>query len=188
MIKLPQLQVIYGIISKFSKREKMTLYIASGVVALLLLDKLIVYPIYSSMRSLDNEITGKELTLKRDLRIIAQKDKIASEDSKYSSFVTAPKTEQEAVTALLKEIEGLAGKSSVYLTDMKPAGTKDIGGNKKYMVALTCEGKMEQITGFIYNVESSDKLLSVEKYQITPKSKDTDTAQCNMSVSQIVIP
>ena len=47
---------------------------------------------------------------------------------------------------------------------------------------------MEQLVDFMYNIENSDKLLMIEKYQISPKSKESSVAKCAMSISKIVIP
>lgn len=187
-MKLPDIQKFYTVIAHLSKREKLIFYIAVIVVCFLLLDKMIIYPIYSHIRNLDQQIKDKETAIRKDLKVLAQKDRIELERAKYASFTNAPKSEEEAMTGILKEIEGLAGKASVYLIDMKPGGVKDMGVSKKYTVTLNCEGKMEQITDFIYNIENSRKLLRVERCQINPKSKESSVAQCSMSVSQIVIP
>jgi DNA-binding transcriptional regulator WhiA len=157
-------------------------------VFLLVLQKAIIAPISSSLRSLDKEITDKEAQIKNDINLISHKDRIQSETKTYLSYVTAPATEEEATTALLKDLEVVANKAGVYLVDIKPAGSKEIEEAKKYLITLTCEGKMEQITDFLYAIESSAKLLKVERYQISPKSKDSTSAQANMTVSQAVLP
>ena len=47
---------------------------------------------------------------------------------------------------------------------------------------------MEQLTGFMYDIESSSRFLIIEKYQIEPKSKDFSVAECSMTISKIVLP
>jgi len=46
---------------------------------------------------------------------------------------------------------------------------------------------MEQLISFMYEVEASLKWLSIEKYEITPKSKDSSIAKCNLVVSKRVM-
>jgi Tfp pilus assembly protein PilO len=187
-MKLPFLDALVAVYSRLQKREKTVLYVTAVVVVLLLLERLIILPIYANLKSLDKEIVDQEKTMRDDARIVGYKDRIRAENTKYSSFVNIPASEEEAMTVLLKEIEGLASKSGVYLVDMKPGGVRGEAANKKYVINVTCEGKMEQITDFMYNIESTNKLLKVERYQINPKSKDSSTAQCSMSVSQVAIP
>jgi Tfp pilus assembly protein PilO len=72
---------------------------------------------------------------------------------------------------------------------MKPSGLKEEKDNtKKYLVSLSCEGQMEQIMDFMYNVENSRKFLTIEKYQISPKTKESSVINCTMTISKIVIP
>jgi len=185
MIKLKSLQQIF---TRLSKREQFILYAAVFFISMALLDRAIVEPIFSRMQSIDKEIQEKESAIRRSVHVLAQKDRISSEITKYSSFLSTAKTEEEEMTSLLKEIENLANKSSIYLIDMKPAAIKDLGSSKKYLINLNCEAQMEQITDFMYNIENSSKLFTIDKYQISPKSKETSVAKCSISISKIVIP
>jgi hypothetical protein len=150
----------------------------------------VIHPVSSKMASIDAQIREKELNIKKDLHILAQKDRILAESNKFSSFLSSSGSSEEEMTFLLKEIEGLASKSSVYLVDLKPASLKVGAGasSNKYMVSLNCEAQMEQLISFMYNIVNSDKLLMIEKYQIGPKSKESSVAKCSMIISKIIVP
>lgn len=187
-MKIPKIQTFYTFVSHLSKREKIIFYAAISFVSLTLLDCLIISPIYSKIKSLNEEIQERESNIKKNLHILAQKDRISSEITKYTSFLSSAESEEEEMTSLLKEIEGLANKSSVYLVDMKPAGLKPTGSSKKYLISLNCEAQMEQLSDFMYNIENSNKLLTIEKYQISPKSKESSVVRCSISIAKIVMP
>jgi hypothetical protein len=184
MIKLEPIQKFF---SHLSKREQAVFYITIIFVSLMLIDKLIVGPIFSKIDTLNRQIGEKESAIRRNVHILSQKDRISAEISKYGNFLKAPKTEQEDMTVLLKEIESLADKSSVYLVDMKPSGVKEEGSSKRYSISLSCEAQMEQIVNFIYSVENSSSLFMIEKYQISPKSKETSVAKCSITISKIIV-
>lgn len=183
-----KMQALHTFLSHLSKRERAILYVVIFVISLVSLDRLIIHPIYSKIESLDKEIREKESAVKKNVRIVAQKDRILAESAKYSSFVTASVSEEEEITSILKEIEAIANKNSVYLFDMKPASSKNTEASKKYMVNLNCEAQMEQIIEFMFNIENSNKLLTIEKYEISPKSKESSIAKCSMSISRIAVP
>lgn len=187
-MKIPMLQTFYAFMARLSKKEKIIFYAAIFFVSLALLDCLIVSPVHSKIKSLDEKIKEKESGVKKKLHISARKDKIASEIIHYDSFLSSAKSEEEEMTSLLKEIESLANKTSVYLVDMKPAGLKDKGEFRRYSINLNCEAQMEQLIDFMYNIENSNKLFSIEKYQIGPKSKESSIVKCSMSVVRVVIP
>jgi hypothetical protein len=183
-----KLKAIYVILARLSKREKFILYGTLLFGFLMLLDRMIIYPVFHRMEYLDQEIKRREYNIRKNMHILAQKDRILSESARYAPFLSNLKSEEEEVTSLLKEVEELANKASVYLVDLKPSGSKDIGTSKKYLVALNCEAQMEQIVNFMYSIENSNKLLMIEKYQITPKSKESSVAKCSLSISKIVTP
>ncbi|MBI3602535.1 MAG: hypothetical protein HY209_06575 [Candidatus Omnitrophica bacterium] len=187
MVKF-NLQQLDATISHLSKRERLGLNLAVFFVALILLDRGIINPIASKMRSLNKEIQEEMADIKKDMRLVAQKDNIRLEAGKYDSYVVSSKSEEEEITFVLKEIEGLANKSSVYLIDMKPGGLKKTASAKKYFINLNLEAQMEQLTEFMYGVESSSRFLIIEKYQIEPKSKDSSVAKCSMTISKIMLP
>lgn len=182
-------QDLIKMITRLSKREKAIFYAAATIVTLLLLDRLIVYPVYSKIASLNNEIRSRESGIVRDLHIISQKDRIANEAKQYASYISSSQSEEEEMTSFLKEIENLANKSSLYIVDMKPAGFKEEKDSaRKYLVNVSCEGQMEQIMDFMYNIENSSLLLGIEKYQVGQKSKESSIAQSTMTISKIVLP
>jgi len=185
-MRIPKLQALYSFLAHLSKREKVIFYAAISFLSLTLLDRLIISPVYSKIKSLNEEIQEKESIIKKNLRILSQKDRISSETAQYASFLNNAKSQEEEATSLLKEIEGLANKAGVYLVDMKPGGLKDKGLSKQYLINLNCESQMEQLAEFMYNIENSNRLLTIEKYQISPKSKESSVVRCSMSIAKIV--
>ncbi|MFH1867406.1 MAG: type 4a pilus biogenesis protein PilO [Candidatus Omnitrophota bacterium] len=178
--------VFYNFLSRLSKREKSVLYISTIFISLALIDRLIVSPIYAKVTSLGKDIKEKEASIKRNIHMLAQKERIEAERTKYSSYIQLLESSDDDVTSLLKEVERLANEASVYLIDIKPAGLKKEEGYSKLLVKLNCEAPMADIAGFMHSIESSDSLLTVESYKIGPKGKGSDAARCSMSISRRV--
>ena len=181
------LQIFSAFLSRLSKREKLVFYTAAAVIFLTILDRVLVAPISFRIQSLNKEIEAKEGAIKNGMRIIAQKDRIAAESQKYKPYMTGVKSEDEENTVLLKEIENLASKSAVYLLDMKPGAVKGIASSMRFTVSVNCEGQMEQIAEFMYNIESSKNLLTIDKFEINPKTRESSIGQCSLTVSKIVM-
>jgi hypothetical protein len=175
-------------LARLNKREKLILYCAAAAISLTLLDRLVIVPVTAKLQSLSNEIDDKQTAIKRSLRILSQKDRIMAEATKYNSYLDGLKSEDEQMTSILREIEALGNKSTVYLIDLKPAGVKDMGSYKKYFVTLSCEAQVEQLVNFFYGIENSDKLLSIDKYQLMPKSTESSIAKCTMTISKMALP
>lgn len=183
-----KLQGLYAAFAKLSKRERLILYCTVSVISLMVLDRLIISPIFYKIRFSDEQLVQKIAHIRKNIHILTQKDRILSERARYYALMRSLESEQEEVTSILKEIEKIANDGSVYLVDMKPGDTKHIGTSKKYVINLNCEAQMEQLAAFMYNIESSNKLLTIEKYQISPKASESSVAVCSMSISKMVIP
>ena len=183
-----KLEIIYTFLARLSKREKLIFYGAIFFICLTLIDRAIVAPIFSRIKSLHKEIREAEAGLKNSIGILSRKDRILAERNKYSYFSGNFASTDVEITSLLKEIESLASKSSVYLIDMKPASAKAQGALERFLINLNCEAQMEQLIEFMYNIENSEKLLMIEKYQISPKSRESSVAKCSMSITRVVVP
>lgn len=180
-----KIRPLSAILAHLSKREKIIVYCAVFFVSLTLLDRLIIHPIFFKIRSLDKEIAETESGIKKNLHILAHKDRILRDSAKYDSFLSSVKSDEERATSILKEIENLADKTEIYLIDMKPAGLRETDSSTKYSINLNCEAQMEQLVNFMHSIESSDTLLTIEKYQISPKSKNSSVARCKVTISTI---
>ena len=187
-VKLPQVHAFAKFFTHLSKREKTVFYAALAIVFVMFLDRALIHPVSSKISALNKEIKERKILITQDLRVLAQKNRILSEVAQYTLFIGKAKTEEEQVTLILKEIENAATKSSAYLVDMKPSGQKTLGSIKKYLVTVNCEAQMQQLIAFMYEIESSNKLLTVEKYQIAQKSKESGIAKCTMTIAKIVMP
>jgi hypothetical protein len=189
MIKAPKFTDILSKIQKLSRREKVVFYGALIIVSFALADRLIVRTFFGILTSLDKRIQDKDTQIKAGLRVMAQKARIELQYANYKSYLVTSKIENEEFTSILKMLDSLAPAQPGFdLVDMKPAGVKESVGAKKYLVTLNCEGTMEKLAEFLYNIETATKLLTVEKFELTPKSKDTNLARCSLTISNLVLP
>ncbi|MCK9594628.1 MAG: type 4a pilus biogenesis protein PilO [Candidatus Omnitrophica bacterium] len=184
---MKKIQDIYAFLAHLPKRDKMKFYAAGIFVLMALFDRLIIAPISSKLQSLDKQITEKEAAIKVDLRILGEKERIELESAQYRSFFTKEGSAEEEMSSLMKEVETLANKSTVYLLDMKPGTVKQSATSKEYTVTLNCEGELRRLIEFIYAIETSKKLLKTEKMQISVKSKESDTLKCSLLISKIIL-
>ncbi len=181
-----KLKFIQTFLSRLTKREKIVFYTATAVVSLTLADRLLLAPVTQKIEMQTIETRNKEADIKRMSFILAQKDRIVAESAKYISFLTKAKNTDEEATTILKEIEAIANNNSMYIVDLKPIGFRDAASMKKYVISIICEGQMENVFGFMYNIESSPQLLRIERCEIVPKSKESSIASCSLMISKII--
>jgi hypothetical protein len=189
MIKAPKLPDIFAKIRQLSAREKIVFYGTLIVVSLALVDRLIIGTFSGINADLDKRIQNKEAQIRAGLRVTSQEKRISTQSANFRSYLNNAASENEEFTGILKAIDSLAPVQPGFnLMEVKPAGVKQAAQAKKYLVTLNCEGTMEKIGEFMYNIETANKLFVVEKYELTPKSRDTNLAKCAMTISNLVLP
>lgn len=172
---------------KLSRREKTILYGTTAALLFLFVDRLVVAPIHEKLSSVDRAIRDEETAIKKSLHVLVQKNRIAAENREFMAYSVDGKNPEEEMTSLLKEMESLADRASVSLIYVKPANVESDRGITKHMATLECESQMEQIAGFFHSIESSTKLLKIEKFEIQPKNRESSLARCSMTVSKTVV-
>jgi len=182
-----QIKSILSFVTRLSKRERTIFYITVGIVSLVLLDRMVLSPILEKVSSLGETIREKEEEIEQSLLIVNQEKRIEGEGDLYASFLSKPQKEEKAITAFLKEVETLAKKSSIYLTEIKPSGKNVEGDVVDYFVKLNFEAQMEQVFNFFYNVTNFDQLIKIEDYQIRPKTEGSSVIACSILISKTII-
>ncbi|MCK4248849.1 MAG: hypothetical protein KAX15_03635 [Candidatus Omnitrophica bacterium] len=185
--------------SRLSDREKTILYITIFIISIVFLDQMILSPIMTKMSQLSKDIDFQEETIKRNLTILARKDKIVEEQNKYSPYLVARrKSDEEEDRSFSLELQALA-KDTIDLIDIRSSGINKIGLlSRQYVIDLNFEAEMKYIFQFLYKIENSDKLYSVEKYNIRSKpdmsmeeddeEEEPNVLTCSISISKVIIP
>lgn len=168
-----------------SKREKSVLYFAIGILLFSLVYTFILEPMLKKWTRLGGQILVKETKLKKNLRIISQREFIQSEYAKFVNFIETGGTDEEKITKLLGEIEGKANGAFVHITDIKPRQTKDFRDYRRFTVDLEIEASMENLSKFVYDLYSSSQFLRIEKLQLNAKGSQSNILNCHMLITKL---
>jgi len=174
-------------IGRLSGREKMLVYGAAAAVILTLSDQVVIRPIVATFQSLDQQVKDLQGQISRTIQVLSQKDRIAAEIVRYSKYNVPVTSEEEEMLSLLEHIEALASKTTVNLLYVKPAGVKSEGRTKKFYLSLECEGLQPHVVSFFYEVESSMKLLRIEKYAVQPTARGSSAVRGAATISRSLV-
>ncbi len=172
---------------KLSATEKKIFWLAVALIGSMFVDRVIILPVSTTLTTLNANLREQEATIRKSMNMLLHKESIIAESREYMAYSVEAKNPEEEMVGLLKEVESVAEKSGVNLVYVKPANVKDEKGIKRYYCTLECEAPMEQVATFFHGIESSTKLLKIEKYQIQPKSKDSSTARSSVTVYKTVL-
>ena len=173
--------------AKMSKRERWICYVTVAVIGALMLDQLVVGPVFDKMVFLENEIQSQKAAIQKSMHVLLRKDQIVAEGKQLAPYlVDSNLPEEKEMTSLLKEMENMAKQATVNVNYVKPGTIEQQAGVKRYSASMECEAEMPEIVSLLYAIENSKKLFLVEKYEIQPKNKDSAIARCTLTVSKSI--
>ena len=181
------LKSLLSFVAKLSKRERLIFYVTVAIVGLGAMDKFVLSPILHKISHLTEVIAQQEEEIKQSLIIMSEENRIEGETKTYQAYLSPVLTEEKTITEFLKEVEGIAKQSSVYLIDMKPTIKNEDAASTKYFVKLNFEAQMEQVMNFFYNVSIFNQLIKIEDFQLRPKTEGSSIISCDMSISKAVV-
>lgn len=173
------------IFSRFQKRERLLFTATVSLIAAVVLYVMVLEPVYSRWTNLSDELDTADSKLLKNLRLLTQKDSLKSEYDKYKDFIHQTASAEEQVAAAMGQIESFAMASGVKIISMKPTATKKFKAYKRFSVELISEGTIKQFLKFIYDMESSKKLLKVERLVLSLKGGQQDVLKGSLIINKI---
>jgi Tfp pilus assembly protein PilO len=175
-------------ISGLKPNERKILAFAAVVVLAALFDRLMVAPSMTQLRTIEQNIADQQKIVEQNMRFLAHRDKIVKEAAIYKDlYVKDVQTEEAVIADLLKKVEFLATKSEITLVKVFPDGQDSQKDYLKYFVTLECSGKLENITNFMYAINSSWELIKVEKMNLLTNPRDVERIQATITISKMIM-
>lgn len=155
--------------NKLNKRERYAIIAAIGVVGIFLIAQFIIEPFFSRMEQKKNSLREKASEVEHMRQMQAEYESLTQKASISESRF---RNRQKGFT-LFSFLDRLAGEAGIKdrISYMKPS--KKIDKNSPYKIS-SVEMKLEaitleQLTNYLYSVETSENMVDVEKISITKK-------------------
>lgn len=175
-------------ISKLSETEKKLFYIALPIVIVSLYVNLLVFPAFNSIEVLEEEISQHERTIKSDMRYLTRREQIAKEGELLSKFVTKEAMESKDINKnFLGTVEKLSMLTKVNIIKSNP--TENQGDEEKnvYYANVDCSGPMQDMIAFMHSINSTDELLKIVRFKLSPKRGQDGHVNASMTISKLVV-
>ena len=170
-----------------SRRER--LLAASGVVAVcvVLMDQLVLGPWLRHTTKVGQEIHRLEEGIRTYHQLLTRAPQINAEVDLYKEFVRNEAEPEPDMAALLREVELLGGQSGVSLGEVKPLEGSSNALYREYAVDVQYRASMEQAVHFLYLLQSSKLLFSIQKAAVEKSNDDPSVLQGSIRLTSKVI-
>jgi Tfp pilus assembly protein PilO len=143
-----------------------------------------IMPLASQWRFLAERESALESQCLRARTQLLLKKKVEHEREAYAREISRQGSDQEEQSFLLQEVERLSRDLPIRIRGMRPLPPQEMGFYRRYAVTLELEGSVENVLKFLCSVESSPKLLKVERVQLTADSRNRGNLTASMFVSR----
>jgi len=171
-----------------SRRESRLFYLTLAVIIAWACQAIIVKPVSTNWRRLEEEIAADRLKLEKSERLIRREKSINSDYERAAASLKMSGTTEEEMAKFLTEIESLANSAGVHINEIKPLPTKKLDLYRKFYADLELEGEMAQISRFMRSVQTSPNLLAIDKLSLSSKQGGSNLLLCRIVISKMAIP
>lgn len=176
-------------IKGISKREKRILILTAAIIVFKLCYELALTPFIQKITSMNNEIAQLQNKLTKSKRLLFRKDEI---EKRFSALATGLKSDEslsneQQITRILVELEQLGNKAGIHINDIKPQPFKRNDYYSEIIIELRLEAGLKELTNFLYRIQQSGELLTVEKLEIGIQSQDSAFLYGYLEIHKIML-
>jgi general secretion pathway protein M len=173
---------IKGIPLAVTRRERLALMVAGGVIAAFLLIQLVVMPLIEKHRLLNRRLEAQSRSLQEMVALQGEYLQL----KRRSETAQAELSRRRPGFTLFSFLDSLAGQTGLKdrIAYMKPSTTTQEGLPYKISVVETkLQGiTMKQLTGYLYRVENSENSVRIRRLSITKEGNQQGTVDAVMLV------
>lgn len=169
--------------------RKTLLRVGGGLVLLGAVIAVLLGPVRGQFLAIEEESINQEKKMDRNLRVLSptSRDVVVRDYRKYGDALRKKGSTAEESAAMLTEVELLAKQSTIELASTKPREPQVDPDHERYTVDLDFEATMAQLVGFLHAVETSPRMLRVDRLLLDAKgARQPGAVKSTVVVSRVV--
>lgn len=172
-----------------TKREKYILVFCLVMIVGLGAYNFIFKPFSEAIENVGKKIESQQKKLRSNQRIIQKAKAVKRDYENYVAGYKQSKSNEQAMSALLSEIEEAANQLQLRIADLKPQKVKENDFYNQFSVSLTIDSDFGSVLQFLYTLQNKPHLLNVEEIQFEKGSqRNSSSVKTNLVLSRILIP
>ncbi|MBF0384390.1 MAG: type 4a pilus biogenesis protein PilO [Candidatus Omnitrophica bacterium] len=176
------------IVRKFTKREQYIAFFCAltGFVYLGYLGAYI--PFKNEIEAIDAKISTAEAKFNKNRETIKEAEELEAQYKTYISKFAQTKTNEQEMSSLLEEIEEVANKLGLKISDLKPKKVQKEEYYNRFSVTLAIDSQLVDIIHFIYTLENKPYNFSIDEIRFDQATRAKSSVKSNLVLSKILIP
>ena len=162
-------------------------YITIGAVVLFLISRFVINPMRDKLDGISSQIDKYDKEIESDRMIRGREKDIIANYETYQPYFTEPDKDSIELGNLVKTVTDIATNSGLTIQNSKQSVEKR-ERSAYYVVSLESEGRMKQFVSFLVDIHKVQSLVHIEKMELSPKTRRSDTLRAAITISKTSIP
>ncbi|MGE4357234.1 MAG: type 4a pilus biogenesis protein PilO [Candidatus Omnitrophota bacterium] len=175
------------LINQLSKRERFLFYITVSAIIFMGVTNFLITPVLKSWRGLNRKISNLQNKLNRYTRILALEKDIETKYKAYADYLKVKGSREDAVASVLQEIEKLARRAGVIITNIVPSAIESKDFYNKFEIRMDIEADINSLVRFLYELQKSKHLFRILRLNIATKAGTEDILRSSLQFIKIFI-
>jgi len=163
-----------------SKREKSIIAITVTVIVSALLYNFAIEPFFKKWRNINNQILIKRTAIKKDLRLLENKNTIIAE---YNACAESIKN----ISKILSYIEKKADSLGIKTENIKPRQVVQKEFYKEYVIELEIEAAFSAINKFVSELLASPTFITLKEFNLRTAKGTSSYFHGTLILSKLII-
>ena len=175
-------------IRPLSAREIKILIFTIAVAVLAALSRLVYFPLVQRQTELDDKIAETRGVIRGEDAVIRRARAVDARYRAYQDRFLVRGTQEEAVAAILKDLETTIREFNLDVDDLKPGPVKSEEGVYEFPVNLSLSHNLPDLVRFLYTLQREPFLFTVEDLQVEKITRRNNTGlKTKLQISKLFI-
>jgi len=148
---------------KFNTREKNIAVVCAFLIFIYVNYIGLIKPLQDKLEGLNIQVQTKQAQLTKDQQRIQKAGALGNEYEDYLARFQQSGSNEQVMSSILSEIEGVAGELNLLISDLKPNRVRASDYYNQFSVSLTIDSDFNDIMHFLYNLQNQPHSFDVEE-------------------------
>jgi len=173
---------------KLTKREMHILILCVFIVLICTEYNVIIKPLNENILLTDTMINKEKAKLAKSLNVLSKEKKYKQRYIEYLSRFLQKQNDEEVMSLILSEIEDIAGKLKLQISELKPKKVNIKQYFSSFSVSLKIDSSFIDIMNFLYILQSNPYLFKVEELKFDKSfNRKNQIVRTHLVLSRILI-
>ena len=172
-------------IRHLSKRERWIAFLTVLILVIAVAERTLLRPFVDLVRNQAGTVETRRFELARNLNLLVEETFVEREYEAISETLGLVLTPEEETARMLGVIQRIGQDARVEIQNIKPLTIRDGDFYKTFSLELECEGRIEDIARFLFEIGESEAGMRVSRMRLSAQRGSAMILKASMQISEV---